>query len=445
MQKIIVLTVASHDNLYLQALKKSAEKHGMPIHVIKAAWQGFGTKVIEVRNYLKTLTEYTHFIFVDAYDTLFQRPITEVPDCILFSTEKQKWPDPDAPYPYEWSEDDPWPFLNAGVYSASIDKWIEMIDANPSTYEMDDQRYFTQLFLSGESIKLDTSCSLFQSMAFEQPGDFSIIDGKVHNNVHKTTPAILHFNGKCHSEKIYRMQELQTIAEAKAAWKQTVEGHQWMNEQFIARVNDDDELNAHRTFVENNVFGFGERSFHWMWKLIIDAMPKQFTFLEIGVLKGQTLSLVELLAKRSGKKAKRYGVTPLSTEGGVWESNYEEDIKLIHDKFGIKKDYTILKGLSEDPVIIERASKLNLDCLYIDGGHSEAHVINDLKHYAPLVKSGGYMIIDDCCSSFPQPFGYFCGINSVTKIVDQQLPPFTLNSEWNFVFSVVHNRVFQRV
>jgi hypothetical protein len=182
-----------------------------------------------------------------------------------------------------------------------------------------------------------------------------------------------------------------------------------------------------------------------MWQLIINEMPRAFTFLEIGVFKGQTLSLVELIASKQAKKVKRYGVTPLSTEGGVWESDYKKDIETIHDTFNIKKDYTILNGLSEDQEIIKQASKLSLDILYIDGGHDERHITNDIENYAHLVKPGGYMVIDDCCNTFKMPFGYFQGIESVTRVVDKILPPAAQSTEWEFVFSVVHNRVYKKL
>lgn len=241
------------------------------------------------------------------------------------------------------------------------------------------------------------------------------------------------------------MIKYSTLKEVQNAWQDTPEAHSDIHETFKEKVNEHIRMNEHRTFVENHIFGFGERSFHWLWYLIIQEMPAKFSFLEIGVLKGQTLSLVEMLANEMGKKAKCYGVTPLSTEGGVWESDYKADIEFIHDKFGLAKDYTILNGLSEDPEIIKKASKLKLDILYVDGGHSKEHVINDLQHYSPLVKLGGYMVIDDACNSFRMPFGYFQGIEAVTRVVDDLLPPRTPHPEWEFICSVVHNRVYQKV
>ena len=444
MQKIKVVTVATRETPELKALIRSAKSNGMDLTVLGLGekWQGFGTKIILTRDYLQTLEGYTHFIFVDAYDVLFLKPITELPNKILFSAEKACYPDWNKAelYPPNKSQ---WKYLNSGTYSAPIKEYLELIANNPVTFDVDDQRYFTDIFLKG-GIELDYNCKLFQSFAFSADADFTITD-TITNNLTNTQPSIIHFNGKCLDKNIYKMVEFKTLSDAKNYWQDTIENAKEINEAFTEKVNNNPILNEHRTFVENHVFGFGERSFGWMWNLLVKEMPKDFTFLEIGVFKGQTLSLVKLLADQQKKKVKRYGITPLSTEGGLWESDYAKDIATIHEQFALTKDYEILQGLSEDAAIIHKASKLKLDILYIDGGHDERHITNDIDNYAHLVKKGGYMIIDDCCNSFKQPFGYFQGIDIVTKVVDKKLPPFTESKDWEFIFSVVHNRVYKRI
>lgn len=441
--KLKVITVATNDSPGLTALCKSMDRLALDYAVLGLGqtWRGFGMKVILARDYLRTLEGYTHFIFVDGYDTLFLKPITNYNGGIIFCTEKNCWPDQDAPYPPSKKI---WRYLNSGAYIADINDYLYMVDGYPIDYADDDQRYFTHIYLNSRFIKLDTECRIFQSYAFSGPEDFTIRPNKVINNHTKTTPSVIHFNGKCDPGKIYAMINYTTLAEVQSAWRDNVAVQKEIHETFVARTNAIEELNAHRTFVENNIFGFGERSFPWLWWLVVQELPKSFTFMEIGVFKGQTLSLVKILADMQDKKVKRYGVTPLSTEGGVWESDYKRDIEFLHDEFTLPKDYIILKGLSEDPEIIERAKRLVLDVLYIDGGHEERHITNDLVNYAPLVKPGGYMVIDDCCNTFQMPFGYFTGIEAVSKVVDKMLPPRTANDQWEFIVSCVHNRVYKR-
>lgn len=214
---------------------------------------------------------------------------------------------------------------------------------------------------------------------------------------------------------------------------------------YTAKVNADPFLKSYRDWIEANAFGFGERCFLWMWKRIIDEMPEDFTFLEIGVFRGQILAIVEYLATRSGKFVERYGITPLDSSDGHWESDYLSDIMQLHEQFKIDKLFVLLKGSSTEHRIIELArSKPELNILYIDGGHAYDVVRSDIEHYAPLVKPGGYLVIDDCNNRLDMPYGYFRGLESVSKAVDEVFPPFTTNEDWEYIGSVVHNRILRR-
>jgi len=231
----------------------------------------------------------------------------------------------------------------------------------------------------------------------------------------------------------------------KELWKDQREIHQWLNETFTSKVNEDPELKAFRDFVEGNndtpvkIFGFGERSFLWLWKLIIDEMPDKFKFLEIGVFRGQVIALARLLADRDKKAATITGITPLDSTGGHWGSDYASDIRYLHDYFKLQQP-TIIKGLSTDEGVV-RIAKDEYDIIYIDGGHEYEVAKSDIINYSPMVKEGGYLVIDDCANKYDLPYGYFRGIESVSRAVDEVLP----NEQFKEIFSVVHNRVFQRV
>jgi len=214
---------------------------------------------------------------------------------------------------------------------------------------------------------------------------------------------------------------------------------------YTAKVNADPFLKSYRDWIEENKFGFGERCFLWMWKRIVDQMSEDFTFLEIGVFRGQILAIVEYLAISSGKFVERYGITPLDSSDGHWESDYLSDIMQLHEQFKIHEHFVLLKGSSTEPRIIELArSKPELNILYIDGGHAYDVVKSDIEHYSPLVKPGGYLVIDDCNNRLDMPDGYFRGIESVSKAVDEVFPPFTPNDDWEYIGSVVHNRILRK-
>lgn len=214
---------------------------------------------------------------------------------------------------------------------------------------------------------------------------------------------------------------------------------------YTDKVNADQELKAYRDWIEANIFGFGERCFLWMWNDIVARMPQEFTFMEIGVFRGQILALVRLLAERHGKKVRRIGITPLDTTDGHWESDYEADIKKLHDTFNIPNDYELITLDSTNPVAINLASKNPPDVLYIDGGHTYEVVKSDLTHYLPILKVGGTLVIDDCNNAIPMPWGYFQGIQSVSLAVDEVLPREGSNEYWKHELNLVHNRVLTKL
>lgn len=228
---------------------------------------------------------------------------------------------------------------------------------------------------------------------------------------------------------------MNTLDELIESWKDTPESHKTIHLKFCELTNNTPHLKALRDWIEVSIFGFGERSFYWMWKLIADTQKPNFTFLEIGVFRGQTLALIQTLQP----KAKIYGITPLDSTDGHWESNYKHDIEYLHDTFNLKHP-NIIKGLSTEPDIITEANKRKYDIVYIDGGHTYDVVKQDITNYSAMVKQGGYLVIDDCCHKYQIPHGMFAGIESVSKAVD----------EWNQegfkeLFSVVHIRVFKKL
>ncbi len=209
--------------------------------------------------------------------------------------------------------------------------------------------------------------------------------------------------------------------------------HLELHNYYCQKTNEVPELKALRDFVEQKAFGFGERSFYWMWKLIVDELPDHFSLLEIGVFRGQTLALVQMLAQLAGKTCSVYGVTPLDTTDGHWESDYKSDIHFLHNYFALNQP-TIIEGLSTEPEIIEAVKVLkSFDVVYIDGGHTYDVAKSDVINYAPLAKQ--YLVIDDCCNDLDIPFGMFPGIQSVTDAVRDTI-------ETPHSYSVVHNKVW---
>lgn len=227
------------------------------------------------------------------------------------------------------------------------------------------------------------------------------------------------------------------LIELKDNWQDTPEYHQLVHDSFCLMVNADEKLKSHRDFIEANVFGFGERSFHWLWKLICNELPKNPNLLEIGVFRGATLSLWRQLRE----DAFIAGISPLSSEGGYWESDYDADVKKIHCEFGLHQP-VIVQEYSNSATAIGYAKDKEWDLIYVDGDHSREGALFDINTYSHMVKVGGYLVIDDCNSNMKMPFGYFQGHQAVT---DAKLEWLNTNPPFEFVCSVVHISVFKRI
>lgn len=227
------------------------------------------------------------------------------------------------------------------------------------------------------------------------------------------------------------------LQDLKKSWVDDESYHKYINEAFKQNVDADETLNSHRTWVTSNTFGFGEDSFWWLWKLLCVELPENPALLELGVFRAATLSLWKLLRP----DAKVFGVTPLDSSGGVWESDYEADIATIHEQFSLPKPH-IFKGSSLEPAIIKTVSQLKYDCVYVDGIHTYDGCYSDLVNYAPLVKQGGYLVIDDACNDMHMPFGFFQGIDTVTNATLDYMKE--NGNDWGFITNMVHLRIYKR-
>jgi predicted O-methyltransferase YrrM len=133
---------------------------------------------------------------------------------------------------------------------------------------------------------------------------------------------------------------------------------------------------------------------------------------EIGVFKGASLMyFIEALQTTNGKII---GIDPYTHSGfkNHIEDSYLRDAiynrlfteqKVLDDLYtnlttkinenNLNNIVTIIRDSSENYYTnIERSS---VDILHIDGNHDEKHVTMDILYYLPLVKKGGYVIMDD--------------------------------------------------
>jgi len=153
----------------------------------------------------------------------------------------------------------------------------------------------------------------------------------------------------------------------------------------------------HSRFFKQAQRGFGEPAFHAFWEhLFAEFHPKHC--LEIGVYRGQILSLWTLLQRDFKICGSIVGITPLSSAGDN-QSNYPE----IDYRTDIQHNFR-LWDLSEPSIIAENSNssmaiaaikKTQWDLIYIDGCHELEVVQSDFLVSLDSLCIGGLLVLDD--------------------------------------------------
>jgi hypothetical protein len=227
-------------------------------------------------------------------------------------------------------------------------------------------------------------------------------------------------------------------------------------------------LKAHRDFVEQNAWGFGDRAFHYMWYLVLIDLAASFETvraLEIGVYKGQVLSLWALLARELGIEVEITGVSPFQGNlrsmsiverklrrlvdaeyraniryGNLYpEDDYLAKVHEIFGRFGLDADECrLVKGYSTDPLVIAALKNERYSVIYVDGDHSYEGAASDIRNFAPLVATGGYLVMDDASCFIPGDT-FWKGRESVSKACELIAPMGFEN-----VLNVGHDRIYRK-
>lgn len=220
---------------------------------------------------------------------------------------------------------------------------------------------------------------------------------------------------------------------------------------FYNQYNSDALLVNHRSFIEAYSLGYGDRPFHAMWRELVKISPDNFSFLEIGVYKGQVLSLVKLLADSQGKNISYFGVTPLDSSGDKFSeydvADYEQVISNLFRHFNLdfSIEKNIIKGLSTDESVKDKVRDNGpFDLIYIDGSHDYDCVVSDINLMYEVSKKGSLIVFDDssCFTDMSIELVRFKGHIDVCNAVKEHIEN---NDKFVELLCVGHNRVFKRI
>jgi hypothetical protein len=219
---------------------------------------------------------------------------------------------------------------------------------------------------------------------------------------------------------------------------------------FQNEFNNDNLLIEHRRYVKQNNLGYGEDPFHVVWREIVKNSPNNFNFLEIGVYKGQILSLIKLLSKIYEKNGKILGVSPFNGAGDKYSKydsvDYLNTIQTLFNQFNLELNINdeIIQGSSiDDNIKTEIKNRGIFDIIYIDGCHDYDCVISDINLMKEITKIGSYIVMDDAsCNKNIKRNGAHKGHQDVCRAISDEIESTDMFEE---IICVGHNRVFIRL
>jgi hypothetical protein len=212
---------------------------------------------------------------------------------------------------------------------------------------------------------------------------------------------------------------------------------------FHARLPE--PLRGHRAYFETGGRGFGEKSFHVMWFLLFrEFSPK--SFLEIGVFRGQTMSLAGLLARHFQLDCVTQGISPFSPAGDA-VSKYRRDVDYYDDTLNNCAHFSLpapalLKAYSTDEAARKLVAARDWSFIYIDGNHDYEVARADWDLCAAHLQPGGLIVLDDSglTTRYAPPIfatGGHPGPSRLAQEIDR--------TRFREILQVGHNRVFQKI
>jgi len=205
------------------------------------------------------------------------------------------------------------------------------------------------------------------------------------------------------------------------------------------------DLAEHRLYFSRKKRGFGEDAFHTMWFLLFREF-KPRSFLEIGVYRGQTLSLAALLAQREQRSCHICGISPFASVGDsvskyIEITDYREDTLRNFEAFKLPPP-ELVTSYSTDPKAGDVIRSRQWDIAYIDGNHDYDVARADWETCSNCVGPGGLIVLDDSGigSAYRPPIFATMGHPGPSRVA-AEVP----RNAFREILQVGHNRVFQKL
>ena len=200
----------------------------------------------------------------------------------------------------------------------------------------------------------------------------------------------------------------------------------------------------HRHYFSQEGRGFGEAAFHVMWAALFSNF-RPSSFLEIGVYRGQTLSLASLCSRELCLPTRVCGISPFTSAADSVSKysnqiNYYEDTLKNFAFFQLPAPH-LVRGLSTEPHVWKQVAQHKWEMVYIDGNHDYEVAKSDFANCNKILAPRGLIVLDDS--------GLFTRYQAPLFSTAGHFGPSKLAGEisalgFQELLQVGHNRVFQK-
>lgn len=239
-----------------------------------------------------------------------------------------------------------------------------------------------------------------------------------------------------------RFQRDLSLTEAIAAYPDPTEFYHYLHQYYLYQLPS--ELRAHREYFSSEGRGFGEDAFHAMWWLIFREY-RPVACLEIGVFRGQVISLWALIAKTLGYEIKIQGVGPLSARGDSVSTyvdmvDYEQDILTSFERFRLSPPI-LVKALSNEKKAIDSITPTKWDLFYVDGSHEYEDAKGDIALGSNVTAERGLVIVDDSSlkTNYRPPSFAFKGHPGPSRAISE------LGTSLRHIATAGHNNILLKI
>jgi hypothetical protein len=203
-------------------------------------------------------------------------------------------------------------------------------------------------------------------------------------------------------------------------------------------------LHEHRDYFRKEHRGFGEDAFHAMWYNIFKEFSPEKA-LEIGIYRGQVISLWGLISEKINIDTDISGISPFSPAGDrvstyLKNINYYEDV-IKNCSYFNKKLPTLYKGYSTDKEMIQLIKSQPWDLIYIDGNHDYEIVKQDFEVCSESLNKNALIVLDDSSLyTAYKPSSYSTSGHPGPSKLAQEID----RAKFIEILAVGHNRVFKK-